>query len=76
MVTENELNDILLLNLLKADDEKAFKYIFDRYFSPLCICKESAGSRRNGSGYIYVCLGKPGWGCVKTKMFPPKSCRL
>ena len=36
MVTENELNDILLLNLLKADDEKAFKYIFDRYFSPLC----------------------------------------
>lgn len=36
MVSENELNDILLLNLLKADDEKAFKYIFDRYFSPLC----------------------------------------
>ena len=31
MVSENELNDILLLNLLKADDEKAFKYIFESF---------------------------------------------
>jgi len=29
-------NDILLLQLIKQDDEKAFKYLFDTYFVPLC----------------------------------------
>ena len=29
-------NDILLLQLIKQDDEKAFKYIFDTYFVSLC----------------------------------------
>jgi len=29
-------DDILLLNLLREGDEKAFKYLFDTYFSPLC----------------------------------------
>ncbi|MEA4885454.1 MAG: RNA polymerase sigma-70 factor [Bacteroides graminisolvens] len=29
-------NDILFLQLIKQDDEKAFKYLFDTYFVPLC----------------------------------------
>lgn len=40
MVSENELNDILLLNLLKADDEKAFKFlltVISRHCVVLCI---------------------------------------
>ena len=29
-------DDILLLQLIKQDDEKAFKHLFDTYFVSLC----------------------------------------
>ena len=29
-------DDILLLQLIKQDDEKAFKHLFDTYFGSLC----------------------------------------
>lgn len=33
---EKPTDDILLLQLIKAGDELAFKYLFERYFVPLC----------------------------------------
>lgn len=52
---------ILLLQLIKQDDEKAFKHLFDTYFVSLCrfmsLYLRQAGDRRTGPFHLYEFVG-------------------
>ena len=55
-------DDILLLQLIKQDDEKAFKHLFDTYFVSLCrfmslYLRDKQVDRRTGPFHLYEFVG-------------------
>ena len=59
-------DDILLLQLIKQDDEKAFKHLFDTYFVSLCrfmslYLRDKQEIEEPGPFYLYEFCGRV-WG--------------